>query len=150
MDTHIQPVCGETPSCFAERVGFSYSSCSIQKEKKDKGQFLTPHGIAKFMGSIATPTQSTTIRILDPGCGSLVLSCALIESIAATDNCLREVILDVYDTDTCLTPLINKVANYLKEWLEYRNITLHTSLYNDDFVISNHHYLSSQDLFDSN
>ena len=150
MDTHIQPVCGETPSRFAERVGSSYSSYSIQKEKKDKGQFFTPHGIAKFMGSIATPTQGSTIRILDPGCGSLVLSCALIESITTTNNCLREVILDVYDTDTCLTPLINKVANYLKEWLEYRNITLHTSLYNEDFVISNHHYLSSQDLFDSN
>lgn len=149
MDTCIQPICGETPSCFAERVGSSYSIYSIQKEKKDKGQFFTPHGIAQFMGGIATPSKNATIRILDPGCGSLVLSCALIERLTATSSCLQEVILDVYDTDICLVPYIQKVADYLNEWLEYRNVTLHTSLCNEDFVIANHHYLSSQDLFDS-
>lgn len=150
MDTYIQPICGEMPSCFAERVGSSYSAYSIQKEKKDKGQFFTPHGIAQFMGNIASPSNNTTIRILDPGCGCLVLSCALIENITATSDCLQEIILDIYDTDTCLVPFVQKVAEYLKEWLEYRNVTISTSIHNEDFVIANHHYLlSSNGLFDN-
>lgn len=150
INTYIQPNCGEMPSRFAERVGSIYSAYSIQKEKKVKGQFFTPHSIATFMGSIATPSKNTTIRILDPGCGCLILSCALIERVVATSSCLREIILDIYDTDIYLAPFIQKVVVHLKKWLKYQNVTLRLAFYDEDYIIANHHYLLPHGLFDGN
>lgn len=53
----IKPHKGELPSQFAERVGNAYATYSVQKDKRDKGQFFTPHAISHFMGSIAIPTK---------------------------------------------------------------------------------------------
>ena len=94
----IQPHEGELPSQFAERVGNAYATYSVQKEKRDKGQFFTPLAISQFMGSLARTTDSESIRILDPGCGSAILSCSLIEHLVQNNTTLKKINLDLYDT----------------------------------------------------
>lgn len=46
---HIDPLAGEKPSQFAERVGRGYADVSVQKDKKNKGQFFTPLPISQFI-----------------------------------------------------------------------------------------------------
>ena len=64
---HIVPLAGEYPSQFAERMGRAYAEASIQKDKKNKGQFFTPLPISCFMGRLATPRRHELITVLDPG-----------------------------------------------------------------------------------
>lgn len=49
-NAHIKPLAGERPAQYAERVGKGYAGASIQKDKKNKGQFFTPLSISEFMG----------------------------------------------------------------------------------------------------
>jgi hypothetical protein len=49
--------------------------------KKIKDNFLPPSPIARFMGKLAKSDKSH-ISILDPGCGTAILSCATIENLA--------------------------------------------------------------------
>lgn len=64
---------------FAQRLGEQYMSTISNSSKKEKGQFFTPIEIARFM-SEQISTEKEDISILDPGCGTCVLSCALIIS----------------------------------------------------------------------
>ncbi len=139
----IKPDFNERPSTFAERLGGSYASISIQKDKKNKGQFFTPLTISDFMGSLALPIDDNEIRILDPGCGSAILSCSLIEHLASFGT-IHQITLDVYDTDTALLPLTNKVLQYLKDWLNSKNIEFCYSVYPDDFILKNKQVLASE------
>ena len=68
------PIENEKPSEYAERLGNVYSYMTAQNDKKCKGQFFTPIQIARFMADLAYCPESSNIRILDPGCGSAILS----------------------------------------------------------------------------
>ena len=80
-ESHIDPIFGERPSRFAERVGQDYADSSFHKDKKHKGQFFTPLAISEFMGGLATPSGKKALSVMDPGCGLAILSCALIEHL---------------------------------------------------------------------
>ena len=74
----------ELPSQFADFLGINYTSTVTKEHKKEEGQFFTPQEIANFMGKIAYKSNSKNISILDPGCGTAILTCALIENL----NCI--------------------------------------------------------------
>lgn len=149
-DNNILPLTGEQPSYYAERVGCLYATYSIQKDKKDKGQFFTPISIAKFMGSMAALCDKEIVRILDPGCGVAILSCAIIEHLVLRSKGIREIILDLYDTDADLLPFSRLVLDYLSEWLKSRSIILCVSVRQDDFILANHSYINGGTLFNGN
>ena len=67
----------ESPTSFAQRLGAQYMSTISNEAKKEKGQFFTPIEIARFM-SEQLSTEKEDISILDPGCGTCVLSLSLI------------------------------------------------------------------------
>lgn len=144
------PVEKETPSEYAERLGHAYSYQTAQNDKKSRGQFFTPEQIAIFMAGLAGPPSCNTIRILDPGCGSAILSCALIETLAERYKGCKKIDLDLYDTDTGLAPYIEKVVNYLQNWCACRDIDLSYNLHFSDFVLDNAESISHPDtLFES-
>lgn len=150
MNIDILPLEGEMPSQFAERVGNAYAKYSIQKDKRDKGQFFTPLAISEFMGSIASPTESGIIRILDPGCGSAILSCALIEHIINNNDIVKKIVLDLYDTDTVLMPYTESVLHYLTSWLSSKDIQLEYTIKLEDFILANHAHIAGTSLFHDN
>jgi len=98
----LQPLANELPSHFADRLGIYYASLVNQEHKKEKGQFFTPREIASLMGSFAKSTD-TSLRILDPGCGTAILTCAIIEHLVSNKN-LHSIELVVYETDNDLIP----------------------------------------------
>ncbi len=131
----IQFILNELPSHFADRLGIYYSTLVNQEHKKEKGQFFTPMEIATLMGSFAKAPQAS-LRILDPGCGTAILTCALVEHLVSY-KILKTIELVVYETDKDLVPLSKKSLEYLKGWLKSKNIDFYYLIDTNDFVLEN-------------
>lgn len=139
----------ELPVDYSDRMGVYYSMSVSQNHKKNKGQFLTPAPIARFMGTLAN-SERDCVTILDPGCGTAILSCAIIEKIVATDKNLKSVKLDVYEIDEDILPFTKNVLDFLRKWLKERNVEFHYNLFQDDFILKNANVLKNENLLFNN
>ncbi len=145
----LSPYEYEMPVDYADRMGVHYSALVSQKNKKRKGQFLTPPSIARFMGSMVS-LEKTRITILDPGCGTAILSCALIENLVNSNYTIESIYLEAFDTDSEILPFTTLVLDYLKTWLEKKNISFKCSFIEKDFILFNAGALNNEDtLFSS-
>jgi len=145
---NLLPLNGELPVDYADRMGLLYSVFVTQTHKKDKGQFLTPSSIARFMGNMAK-CNINNVAILDPGCGTAILSCAIIENLVSINPVLVSINLDVYETDKEILPYTSGVLDFLKNWLSDKNISFHYNLFTEDFILKNASVLKGETtLFD--
>ena len=135
------------PSQFSEAVGHTYSSLTSEKYKKNIGQFFTPKLIADFMGNLAKP-KTEKISILDPGCGTAILSCSLIENLVFKTK-ISSIDLTLYETDSDIIEETNKVINFLTEWLQKKNIHLNVEINQKDFILDNSSAFAANSLFDN-
>lgn len=138
----ILPEPDELPSQFADRIGLEYSQLLKQTHKKERGQFFTPIGIAEFMASLHD-FKSTHLRILDPGCGTGILTCSLVENMIDNNTDLLSIDLVAYETDVELKSRCLEVLKYLKEWLEEKHISFNYYLCVHDFVLDNSETLNN-------
>lgn len=127
---HIEPFKNEKPSEYADRLGQSYASTVNGDHKKKHGQFFTPPEIAHFMVK-HIQKSGKEMRILDPGCGTLVLSCALVEHIATLAD-IHEIDLVAFETDRDLLPYTLLSLEYLTGWCKKRKIKLSGTINTDD------------------
>lgn len=132
----IKPFNNELPSNFADRVGQIYAKTVTAQHKKDNGQFFTPTEIAHFMAGLAKQTKEK-FKILDPGCGTAILSSSLIEKIAKDNDSLKEIELVVYETDRDILPYTQSVLHYLGKWLKQYKIKFRVTIETNDFVLEN-------------
>lgn len=138
----------EMPSQYADRLGLAYSNTVSNEHKKDNGQFFTPFAISQFMGNLCSYSKSN-LKILDPGCGVLILSCALIESIIRKNPEITSIELTAYETDKDLLPYTYRSIDFLKNWVNKNNVNFNCQLFTDDFVLSNKDcFQISNSLFD--
>lgn len=137
----IRPMPDELPSHYADRLGSSYAQKATTGHKKEKGQFFTPAPIAHLMGSICT-YKGTKLRMLDPGSGVCILSCAAIEYLVEQNPDLRTICLVVYENDPGLVVFARQVLEYLQNWLNRRHIEFSYELHASDFVLDNADALS--------
>jgi len=143
----IQPNHNELPSRYADRYGEIYTTLVTQQHKKENGQFFTPLEIASFMASLSE-FNGDFVRILDPGCGTAVLSCALIEQITNSNKDLKHIELVIYETDAELFPILKKTLKYLKKWVENKNVEFTLTCHTYDFILHNSECLKeTPDLF---
>ncbi|HEX9601460.1 MAG TPA: Eco57I restriction-modification methylase domain-containing protein [Mariniflexile sp.] len=133
---NIEPFKQELPSDFADRLGIYYTQQVTAKHKKENGQFFTPTPIARLLASYSDLTK-TSIKILDPGCGTAILSCALVEQITENSNDIEGIDLVAYETDLELIPFSQKALDYLKEWLLNKGVQFNYVLLKSDFVLDN-------------
>lgn len=134
----IAPNKDELPSQFADRLGMEYSARVSGEYKKSNGQFFTPVGIADYMGNLAESAPNIReLHILDPGCGTGILSCSLIEKLVLNNENLRKIRLTVYETDNDLIPYTQNALDYLQVWLQSRNVSLSCTLSANDFILDN-------------
>jgi len=124
------------PSILADNLGCQYSKKVDAKIKKELGQFFTPRPIAKLMASFSS-FNGENISILDPGCGTSILSCCLIESLVEKNKNIRKIELTVYETDINAAELACTVLNYLKEWLSEQKVSFTYNLITTDFILDN-------------
>ncbi len=132
----IKPLVNELPSHFADRVGQVYAKSVTTQHKKDNGQFFTPTEIAHFMAGL-TKQNKDKLKILDPGCGTAILSSSLIETLAKQNDILKEIELVVYETDQDILPYTQATLNYLTQWLKKYKIKFKAILDTNDFVLQN-------------
>jgi len=121
-----------SPSLFADSLGLQYTSTVNKEHKKKEGQFFTPNEIANFMGKIASSPKSNHLSILDPGCGTAILSCSLIEHLVNFN--IQSVNLVAYETDNKLLVYTRKSLENLKRWLSEKNIIFTYTLVANDFI----------------
>lgn len=119
------------PSKYADVLGVKYTSTVSKEHKKGKGQFFTPTAISNFMGSIASPPKKN-ISILDPGCGTAILSCALVENLIEFG--LNSIHLVAYETDITLFPYTEKSLQRLKNWTKENGVKFSYTLLTSDFI----------------
>ncbi len=121
------PYLDERPTTYADRVGRWYLSWS--KPKKALGQYFTPISVADYMAQLITPPKDY-VRVLDPGAGVGILSCALCEALEGNIG------LEVYETDLDLAEWLEMCLRYTQEWMKARGRTLQFKLVGSDFVMA--------------
>ncbi len=132
----IAPFEDELPGDFADRLGTDYSASVTKSHKKQNGQFFTPTAIARFMGGLAGSPKER-VRILDPGCGTAILTCALVEKLTGGAENLRAIDVTAYETDQEILPYTERAFEYLKAWLKSRSIELVYKIISKDFILEN-------------
>ncbi|MEX0684830.1 MAG: Eco57I restriction-modification methylase domain-containing protein [Balneolales bacterium] len=142
----IQPLKSELPSQYADRLGVSYAASMSQEHKKKHGQFFTPVQIARRMAAYSECNRNS-IRVLDPGCGSGILSCALLEYLVSTNDSLTYIELVVYETDPSILMVTQQAFDYLKRWVEALGINITITIFTDDFIMHNADLFINDNLF---
>ncbi|WP_375417517.1 Eco57I restriction-modification methylase domain-containing protein, partial [uncultured Hymenobacter sp.] len=126
----------EKPSHLAATLGEQYARWTAAAHKKTLGQFFTPARIGEYLAGWATPPAGAVVRVLDPGFGTGILSCCLLEHFAAVAPGLQRIELDAYDLDQQLRPTAQAVLDHLTAWLAARDIELVARLHLADFVLA--------------
>lgn len=102
--------------------------------RKDYGQFFTSVSSAEYMASLSSPNfNKASIRILDAGAGSGMLSIALLKSLRSRGY-EGELLLTCYETDENVLPLLT------------RNLVEASAIYHFTFEIIGENYITSQSL----
>ena len=133
----------DLPSDFADQLGLEYTNSVNVEHKKRLGQYFTPKKVASFIASQIKYDQKV-VKILDPGCGVGILSCALIESLVNLHQ-IKEVELHAFETDLDIIPFTERVYSYLRNWLLNRKVEFKYVIATNDFITSNSKVLADKD-----
>ncbi len=136
MNSHGQvpaPNVGESPAAYADRVGRWCVAHASEPRRKELGQYLTPVKVAAFMAGLCGPPDSRRLRVLDPGAGAGVLSCALCEAHASRHG-LKHIEIEAYEVDPSLAQCLVGSLSHARQWLHARGIVLDFVVLVEDFV----------------
>lgn len=125
-----------SPSKYAEQLGWEYASKKSPEFKKKYGQYMTPSLVSHFMSQLFD-YKKNTITLLDPGAGTGVLSCTVLETIGNLTNSPQNIKLVVYEIDAEIVSYLKKSLKYSKQWLERKKINLVYEIRTEDFILTN-------------
>lgn len=123
------------PVVYAHKLAEKYIEGTPVEHRKKNGQYFTPPEVADFMADLAEVNGRSAIRVLDPGAGTGILSCAVCERLGQIQG-LNEIELDVYETDPCLLAMLDEVLPHLTSWLRRHGVSLKFRVLAEDFVLS--------------
>jgi len=81
-------------------------------------------------------SEGNVIRVLDPGAGSGILTCAVAEHLVSRERKPDRLEAEVYESDPKLAELLRESLAYLKEWLSEKGIAFESDVRTDDFVLT--------------
>ncbi len=125
---------GERPTLMADRIGRAYSKSVSAAHKKQWGQYLTPVAVADFMAS-QLDLSKEEIRILDPGAGSGVLACAVVEVALRQEEKPRRIQVDAFEPDGELAQFLDVVLEGLQVRATAAGVDWEHHVAVDDFVL---------------
>lgn len=125
-----------SPSEYSEKPGLQYASSKSPEFKKKFGQYITPVTVASFMAKLINPKKEN-VTILDPGAGTGVLSCSLLEHISKLDTPPKNIKVVVYEIDEGIIPYLKQALDYSKQWLKTKKINLVYQIKLKDFILEN-------------
>lgn len=101
-------------------------------QRKKYGQFFTSKETAEFMANLLTiPKDKEKIRFLDPGAGTGILSCALIERLESIES-IRCIEVVCYETDETVLKLLKDNLKYCKKMSKK---TIEFSIFNKNYIV---------------
>lgn len=109
----------------------SYLDTVPKSERKKIGQFFTPAPIAEYMGSLARNCNDT-VRILDPGAGSGILSAAIVDRLI--DKNVKHIYLDVYENNLDILRLLTENLKLMRETAKEKGVALDYHVFDDNFI----------------
>ena len=131
-----------SPVEYAEALGEAYLLFAGRSQRKSAGHYLTPAVIARFMAE-RSPYLKPHMLVLDPGCGTGILSAAVCEA-AGNSESVETLHIDSYETDPLLAVLTTLVLGYSRDWLSRREKMLTYEVKEKDFVLENSTALNTE------
>ena len=90
----------------------------IREQAKEKnvriGRFFTPKETAALMASFVTVPKTESLRILDPGAGTGILSAALVEAVCRRGSA-KEITIVCYENNALFVPTLEKNLGRLRQ-----------------------------------
>ena len=128
---------------YAESLSDLYARTYDAESRKLKGQFFTPQQVSKYMASLFE-LHTNTIRLLDPGAGTGVLTAAFCERLLASDQTLN-LTIDAYESDPALSQLLRMSLQACKLQLQGRGHDVKYNVCEKDFILHNEGYFNEKD-----
>jgi adenine-specific DNA-methyltransferase len=126
----------QRPTRFADEVGRWYTALADQGTRRALGQVFTPVAVAEFMAQHAASVSGRTVRILDPGSGAGVLTCAVAEALARESTRPKRIEVVAFECGQLLADALESVLGHLKAWLAARHgVDLGYEVRRGDFVL---------------
>jgi len=107
--------------------------------RKSFGQFFTSVATARFMAKMLTVPSKSTIKILDPGAGTGILSAALIEFINIQHTHIKEIELTCYETNLDVFSLLERNIEHVKNCSKLK---ITAKIIKDSYILSQSHDFS--------
>lgn len=121
---------------LAERVdaGRRAASAELEQESRaEKGQFMTPLGVARLMASMLRSNQDE-VRLLDAGAGIGSLLAAAVEEFCMRPKRPRLLRVTAYEIDSTLVPLLRKTLEMCEEECQRAHIKFESEIVERDFI----------------
>lgn len=134
----VEKEVNETLSDYAIRLANLYSEFCEVGIRKTKGQIFTPKQISMFMANMVK-TWPNTIRLMDPGAGTGILAAAFCDHVLGSDK-KTTLIIDAYENDPTLLPLLNATLRVCKSELAKSGHSMEYNIYGQDFILHNARY----------
>jgi adenine-specific DNA-methyltransferase len=103
------------------------------KVRSNLGQYFTPLNIADLMASMA-PQTSDSIKILDPGAGTGILSAALVNKLLSNTILPASISITAYEVDHYLHPYLESTLNLCGRECAAKGIGFSYSILDEDFI----------------
>jgi len=123
------------PVLYAQKLADDYLNSSNPEHRKERGQYFTPPEIASFMARLATNEMPLPARILDPGAGTGILSCAVCEQVVERFGA-KKIHVTAYESDPDLRDLLYKSMLHASKWAQDHTAKLTFQIYDIDFLAS--------------
>jgi adenine-specific DNA-methyltransferase len=124
-----------SPVELSENHSLLKSDSSSKKLKKELGQYFTPRKISMFMAKLfAINKKRNTINILDPGCGTLLLSSSVIEHLINNYNSIKFINIYGFEIDEDLKKENKKIISKIKTWGKSKDVEIKYQIKYSDFL----------------
>jgi len=122
------------PVLYARNLADDYIASSTLSVRKNQGQYFTPPEVASFMAHLGTCGDSIPARVLDPGAGTGILSCAVLEH-AVEKHGAKKIHVDAYETDPDLRDLLYRSFLHASNWAREHGTKFTFEIYDTDFLV---------------
>lgn len=112
-----------------------YISHIPKEERKKIGQFFTQPLIAEFMANL-TVIKKESIRVLDAGAGSGILTSAICEK-CLKNSFIKNIEIVLYENNETVLPILNYSLDLIKNTMENKGININYIIVNENFIIDN-------------
>lgn len=104
-------------------------------DRKSKGQFFTPLSVAKFMASLSL-NISDSLRVLDCGAGSGILSGALLDKLLENEI-VNTIVVDLYENDDVILSTLRENVELMVQTFQARGKVLTINIIEENFILAN-------------